>query len=162
MSDRLCAYLILGGQLPRAKLPQLLKAITAADVSLEWGDCCFRPASEKELLNVRQNGEIFLCDEEARNGEFEELEQACRRLGVAYTRFTEGASGYDPELVDWRPGMKKSVVRHASNCSEAIYVPVKQVEKALRYLEAGQIHKANQTLRALCPEVLKLPPFKIV
>ena len=162
MSEHLCAHITIGGKLERSHLPELLKAITEAGVSLEWGDCCFRPATETDLLEARKNGQIFLCDEQARNGEFEELELTCRRLGLAYTRYSEGKYEYDPEIVDWRPGMKEPLIRRSSNSSEAIYVPASEVKKALQHLEAGHVRKAKNLLRSLCPEVPKLPVFKIV
>ena len=162
MSDRFCAYIMIGGQLPQRRVPELLKAIAIANVSFEWGDCCLQPTTEAELLQARHKGKIYLCDAETRYGEFPELEQACRELGLAYTRHSEGKYGYDAIVVNWRPGMKNPLARRSSNSSEAIYVPAQQVKKALRHLESGRASKAKTMLRALCPEVPKLPPFKIV
>jgi hypothetical protein len=42
------------------------------------------------------------------------------------------------------------------------YVPEVQVRKVLVHLEADRVAKAKSILRSLCPEVPKLPPFKIV
>jgi len=162
MSDRFSAYIMIGGRLPKNRVPELLKAITDAGVSFEWGEAILQPTTEAELLQARHKGKLFLCDAEARYGEFPELEQACRTLGLPYTRYSEGKYEYDPILSDWRPGMREPLVRRSSNSSEAIYVPAKEVKKALQQLDAGRIGKAKSLLRSLCPEVPRLPPFRIV
>ena len=162
MSDRFSAYIMIGGRLPKRQVPDLLKAITNAGVSFEWGECILQPTTEAELLQAQHKGKLFLCDTEARYGEFPELEQVCRTLGLAYTRYSEGKYEYDAILVDFRPGMKEPLFRRSSNSSEAIYVPASEVKKALRHIEAGRVGKAKGLLRSLCPEVPKLPAFKIV
>jgi hypothetical protein len=162
MSDRFSAYIMIGGRLPKRQVPDLLKAITNAGVSFEWGECILQPTTEAELLQARHKGKIFLCDAEARYGEFPELEQACRTLGLPYTLYSEGKYEYDPLLTDWRPGMKKPLFRRSSNSNEAIYVPANEVKKAFQHLEAGRVGKAKVLLRSLCPEVPKLPPFTII
>ena len=162
MSDRFCAYIRIGGPLPRRRVPELLKAVVNANASFEWGDCCLQPTTEAELLQARHKGKIYLCDAEARYGEFPELEQACQTLGLAYTRCSEGKYEYDALVVDWRPGMKKPLVRVGSSSSEATYVPVAKVKKVLHHLEAGQVRKAKEMLRTLCSEIPRLPVFKIV
>lgn len=162
MSDRFSAHIMIGGQLAKKRVPDLLQAITNAGVSFEWGESILQPTTEDELLQARHKGKLFFCDAEARYGEFPELEQACRTLGLPYTRYSEGKYEYDPLLTDWRPGMKKPMFHRSSNSSEAIYVPAKAVKKALRHIEAGHVGKAKTLLRSLCLEVPKLPPFKIV
>lgn len=104
-----------------------------------------------------------MCDQEAKYGEFPELEKACRRLGLAHTRFTEGWCGSDAELLDWRPGMAKPLIRTVSNDDcERTFVATDSVREALAALEAGHVRKATNLLRKLCPEVPTLPAFEIV
>lgn len=162
MSDRMSAYISIGGRLARSRVPELLKAITAAGVSLEWGDSFFTPASAKELLAFLHDGRLWLCDEQALYGEFPNIEALCRRLRLPYTRYSEGKYEYDPEVVDWRPGMAEVLTRTASNYGTTTYVPTEDVKKVLQHLEAGRVSKAKKLLRALCPEVPELPPFQIV
>ena len=162
MSDRIAAYITIGGKLSRSKLPKLLKAIAEADVATNWGDAFFQPQNEEELLSALINGRLWLCDDESSDGHFPELEEPCRKLGLSYTRLCESRYEHDALLVDWRPGMRKPLTRVTSNVRNATYVPESQVRKALANLEAGRIGKAKSLLRSLCPEVPKLPPFRII
>jgi len=162
MSDRIAAHITIGGKLSRSKLPKLLKAIAEADVATNWGDAFFQPQNEEELLSVLMNGRLWLCDDESSDGHFPELEEPCRKLGLSYTRLCESRYEYDAEMVDWRPGMKKPLVRVSSNVRNEAYVSETQVRKALVHLEAGRIGKAKRLLHSLCPEIPKLPPFEIV
>jgi hypothetical protein len=158
MSANIC----IGGQLPPSRIPDLLRAICDAGVSLEWGDAVFRPATGEELLAKLEEGQIWLCDEES-HGEFPELEATCRKLGLPYTRYAEGGVETDAELVDWRPGMRKALTRIASNCDQSTaYVTTKDVERALKHLKAGRTEQARRILERLCPVIPALPPFEIV
>lgn len=162
MSDRFSAYIMIGGRLPKHRVPELLKAIMNAGVSFEWGESILQPTTEAELLQALHKGRLYLCDVEARDGEFPELEQVCRTLDLAYTRHSEGKYEYDPITTDWRPGMREPLFRRSSNSSEAIYVSATQVKKAIRHLEAGRSGKAKKLLQSLCPDVPRLPRFQIV
>jgi hypothetical protein len=162
MSERYAAYIMIGGDLPQSRVSELLETIRSASVSHEWGDPAFEPQSAGDLSAAVLKGHLWLCDDQSRYGTFPELEAACRKLGLSYTRWAEGYCEYDAELVDWRPGMRKPLVRVSSNASEATYLPTEQVKKVLRHLEANRVAKAKALLRPLCPDVPKLPPFKIV
>ncbi len=162
MSERLCAEIRIGGRLSRGQLPEFLKAVSKARVSLEWGDACFTPTTADELLESLRDGRLWLCDDQASYGEFPELESACRALGLSYTRRSEGKYERDAEIVEWRPGMAEPLSRVGSNHSQSAYVPVEEVAKALKHLEAGRAGKAKKILRTLCPQLPELPPFKIV
>ena len=162
MSDRIAAHITIGGALSRSRLPGLLKAITEAEVATSWGDAFFQPQSEEQLLAVLMNRRLWLCDDESRDGCFPDLEDACCKLGLSFTRLCESRYEYDSEVVDFRPGMKKPLVRVGSNARNVTYVPEVQARKVLVHLEAGRVAKAKSLLRSLCPNVPKLPPFKIV
>jgi len=162
MSDRIAAHITIGGEMPRAMLPLLLKAIVEAEGATEWGDAFFAPQDEDELLSCLMKNRLWLCDDESRDGAFPGLEDACRKLGLSYTRCCESRYEHNAEVVDWRPGMRKPLTRAGSVTSQLIYVPETRVRKALAHLQAGRIGKATSLLRSLCPTVPELPPFKIV
>jgi hypothetical protein len=122
MSDRFCAQIIIGGRLPRRRLPAFLKAVAASDASLEWGDAPFRPKSADDLLAALRVGRLVLYDDQARFGEFEGLEIACRRLRLAYTRHSESNHQYEAERVDWRPGMHEPTVQMCCSNSPNVLV----------------------------------------
>jgi hypothetical protein len=103
-----------------------------------------------------------LNDDQARFGEFPELEEACRTLGLTYRRHSEGKYELDPEVVDWRPGMSEPLVRMGSNDDrEATYVGADHVRQAIDLLEAGGAKRALSLLREVCPVVPDVPVFEI-
>jgi hypothetical protein len=162
MSERYAAYIKIGGQIRQSCVPKLLEAIRNAAVAHEWGDRPFEPKSAEDLSVAIRDGRLWLCDDQSRYGTFPELEAACRRLHLSYTRWCEGYCEYDAEIVDWRPRIRKPFVRIGSNAGDETYLPATDVTKALRHLEAGGVGKAKALLRSLCPDVPELPPFKIV
>ena len=162
MPERIAAYIMMGGRLPRSRVPGLLKAIREAGVAHDWGECLFEPADADQLLTVMRGQHLWLCDEQASWGEFPELEKACRTLALGYMRHSDAGHEFDPEIAEWRLGMAKPIVRIASNCGTTTYTPTGDVKKALKHLKAGQVAEAAKLLRRLCPNVPKLPSFKIV
>ena len=162
MSVGFSTWIRIGGRIERDKIEPLLEAIQGAGVSLEWGGAPFEPKNADDLIQARGQW-LWLCDDRAGYGEFPKLEATCRKLGLGYTRHCEAMLNYDAERVDFRPGMKKPLVRIGSNVNrETTYVAMKDVRRALKHLEACQRDKALATLRRICPHVLKLPSFEIV
>ena len=163
MSERYCAWIRIGGRINASKTKSLLKTIREAGASLGWGEPLFAPESTAELIGKLQDDWLCLCDDEARYGEFPELEAACRRLGLGYRRHTEAACSYDAEVVDWRVGMNKPLVRRGSNeNTDTVLVPDEAVRAALVDLEAGRVNQAMTTLKALCPDISDLPSFSVI
>jgi hypothetical protein len=163
MSSRYSAWIRIGGTLERAKAEPLLTAIREEYVKLDWHSPLFEPTTVEELVNARQDGWLWLCDEEARYGEFDRIERVCRELGLSFRRHTEAWCGEDALLLDWRPGMAEPLVRTgSSDHSDTVLVSEDEVRKALAALEAGDAAEAIRTLKALCPPVPELPPFEVV
>ena len=163
MSERYCAWIRIGGQIKHSSLEPFLKAICQSYVRLNWGEPHFEPKTIDELREAEQDDWLWLCDEDARHGEFSELEEVCRKLGLAYKRSCEAWCGYDAELVDWRPGMEEPLFRTCSNEDyKILLVDVGTVAEALVELEARQIQNEINKLRNICPQVPDLPPFEIV
>ena len=163
MSSRYAAWIRIGGTVEHAKAEPLLKAVRDACVKRDWLADPFQPSTIDELLDAREDDELWLCDEEAKYGEFEAMEGACRELGLSYCRHTEAWCGEDAVLIDWRPGMQEPLVRRGSNDnSDTALVPEEPVGKALAALEAGDAPEAIRILKDLCSHVPDLPPFDIV
>ena len=162
MSERYAASIRIGGEIKQPDLARLLDAITKASVFCHWGEPPFEPKSAEELAVAVRDGHLFLCDEQTRDGEFPELETACRELGLSYTRWSEGFCSYDAEVVEWRPCMNEPAAFVGSNAGDATFVPADEVRKALKHLESNHIGRARELLRKLCPDIPKLPPFTIV
>ena len=160
MGARYSAWIRIGGSLERSRAERLMKAIRADYARLDWGEPPFEPQSAEELLAARSDDRLRLCDEEARYGEFNKIESACRELGLSYRRHTEAWCGEDATLVDWRPGMAEPLVRVASNeGGDEALVSEERVCEALGLLETGHIVEGIAALRTLCPAVPEIPPF---
>jgi hypothetical protein len=163
MSERYATWIKIGGRIKRSRVEGLLKAIREAGVRTDWGEPFFAPKTIKELLEACKDGWLQLCDEEARYGEFPQLETACQRLKLGYRRHCEGICGYDAEVVDWRPGVKAPVARKSSNeHPDDTLVLASAVTEAIALLEGGHIQQGIDALKHLCPDVPDLPPFKII
>ena len=162
MSSRYAAWIRIGGTVERANAEPLLKAVRDAWAKRDWNAEPFQPSTVDELLDAREDGWLWLCDEEAKYGEFEAIEGACRELGLSYCRHTEAWCGEDAILIDWRPGMQEPVERVSSNDnSDAVLVSEETVREALDALEAGGAPEAIRILKSLCLQVPDLPPFEI-
>ena len=165
MSERYCAWIRIGGSIERSQSEPLLAAITQAAAQLDWGEPPFEPSSVNDVNAACQEPEgwLWLCNEEARYGEFPELEQACRALSLGYTRFCEAWCGSDAEIVDWRPGMTEPLSRTCSTADgDVLLVDVSAVREALTDLEAGRHQQALDKLRSLCPQIPDLPRLEFV
>jgi len=109
MSDRMAAEIWIGGKIPMSLVPALCAAISDEGVSLEWGDAPFRPSTADDFRQALREDDqaarlLWLCDEEAGGGVFEELEAFLREHEIAYTRQSTGHYEFDPEMVHFRPG----------------------------------------------------------
>ncbi|GMU20588.1 MAG: hypothetical protein AMXMBFR13_06850 [Phycisphaerae bacterium] len=162
MSDRMSAEIRIGGKVKRSHLPKLCEAIRAEGVSFDWGDAQVDDIAPENITQyVSEDGVLCFCDDQARYGEFEGLEAALVKLGIAFDRESEGKYEYDPEVRHYRPGEIDEV-----RCTNHEGVPViypADVEKALKALKAGKIEKSIQMLEKLCPQAPSpLLQFEIV
>ena len=57
MSERYAANIVIGGSLPKIRLPELLEVVQETDVSIEWGDAPLNPQSEQDLLSAIDEGQ---------------------------------------------------------------------------------------------------------
>ena len=106
MADYMAAEIHIGGKVRRSVVQALCTVITKSGVSLEWGDGPCHLNTPEELLQARSADEplvLKLFDDQARWGQFEELEKFLREHGIAYCRWSEGKYEYDAEAVAFDP-----------------------------------------------------------
>ncbi len=163
MSERYCTFIEIGGRIHRSQLEPLLTAIREDGVRTDWGEPDFEPQAADELLEGQKDGRLRLCDEEARYGEFPQVEQACRELGLAYCRHCEGTYGNDAWVAAWWPGLAEPVGHRSSNEHPGdIVIPASEVKEAITMLESGHIQPGIDLLKQACPDLPDLPPFEVV
>lgn len=156
-------WIRIGGQLAISRADALLRAIAAANVCTKRGEMPFAPDEANELFAARREGYLLLGDPQSKQGRFPQLESICRLLGLSYTRFTASTDETDAELVDFRPEMRKPLVRTGSSADwDRVLIEVSIIQQALSRLYAGQVQQAIQILVAACPPVSELSPFELV
>jgi hypothetical protein len=179
MSEQMAAEIWIGGKIAASLVPGLCAAIAKEYVSLEWGDSHFRPSTADELLAACRENEqdvrlLWLCDDQARWGEFEDLEQFLREHDIAFTRRSDGRYEYEPAIAEYRPN--EGVFVLAANNSGEVVIPAYElatVETSLA--EAVQLAHGNEKEKAwplvesalrvlrekLPPKLPALEPFEI-
>jgi hypothetical protein len=105
MSDRFGVEIQIGGQLPVAKVQDLIDAINSEGMSLDWGECPIRLKTREDLINCLASKEspIVLVDDERAWGDIDDLEQTCQELGLIYKIIVEPRYEYSGELKFWSP-----------------------------------------------------------
>jgi len=170
MSDRFSAQILIGGNLPKAKVPDFLKALEADGVRHEWGEHYIRAEEGEQALTKseygRENGTKVLrfCDEEACYGQFEKVEEFCEKNKLSFDRNSEAYCSYDAETVSFRPGHRDC---RFSDQNGNPLVPVSAITRAFgkdcKKVEKMPKDKLVKTLKKLCGlDVPELPEFKIV
>lgn len=115
MADYMAAEILIGGRIPASIVPELCQAIRQERLGLDYDRVCFEPDSASDLVEACRadlHGALLLklSDDQARWGEFEQLERFLQQNGIAYTRRSEGKHDCDPEQVEFRPGQDLVVI----------------------------------------------------
>lgn len=171
------AQITIGGWISRAIVPGLLQALATQRAALDWGDVPFTPKSAEALLQGRRviDGELVLqlCDVEARDGRFDNLETYLRKRQVPFDRRTEASFNHAPTLVVYRPERE---LQSFCTDGDASLVPAEplwelgdalaQFRRRLRRGAKGAVREEFEALlaafeRAVPPRPEPLPAFEI-
>ncbi|MBT3381185.1 MAG: hypothetical protein HN742_11225 [Lentisphaerae bacterium] len=147
MADYFWGRIEIGGDLRRQHLPRFCQAVGADD--------------EFDLLRFIEDGHIVLDNCEARYGQFEELEDACREIGLPYTRQSDGKYEFSPEVVFWQPGMTGAytvITDHDHN----MQVSMDDVRAIRDALVGNDIPSACFLADKAIVDLPALPPFQVV
>ncbi|REK39226.1 MAG: hypothetical protein DWQ46_18240 [Planctomycetota bacterium] len=172
----MAAEIWIGGKVPASVAPELCAVIASQCVATEWGDAHFAPESPQDLLDACKDTSgvalLWLCDDQARWGEFDALETFLREHGISYKRRSDGRYEYDAELIEYRP--ERDVVATTTNAEGEPIIPVSKLAAVDAVLDSAQqarsrsemlaaLQAAQQLLREqLPPNVPPLEPFSIV
>ncbi len=146
MADYFWGRIEIGGVLRRKDLLQFCQAVGATD--------------EFELLRSVEDGHVVLDDCEARYGQFEELEDVCREVGLPYVRHSDGKYEFSPEIVFWQPGMEGAyavITDHDHN----MQVSMDDVRAIRDALVANDIPNACFLADRAVVDLPELPPFSV-
>lgn len=180
MSEQMSAEIWIGGEIPARLVARLCTIIAEQCVATDWGNGCFRPCTADDLLSACKDNPqgvrlLWLCDDQARWGEFELLESFLRRHKIAYTRRSDGKWEFEPCLTEYRPPGR--LLAFTTNNAGEVVVPVTKLTSLAEALSktpkrparatSGQYRRAVTAIlrglrNALPPQVPPLDPFEIV
>lgn len=107
MSDRFATQIQIGGRLKSLKIKELIDAINASEMSLEWGENVVDDLKTKEDLLECVDGKtktIILKDSERSwDIDSDDLEKTLQKLNLCYLKNVDADHGYDGELKFWSP-----------------------------------------------------------
>lgn len=145
MADYFWGRIQIGGELRRQDLPRLCR-------EARIGEC--------DLAEHMEDGHFVRDDGEARYGQFEELEDLCRELGLPYIRQSDGKYEFSPEIVFWVPGMEGPnaiITDHDGNMQVAMD-DARRIRDSLR---EGSLAEALALAERAAVELPVLPQFRI-
>ena len=181
MADHLAAEIWIGGKVPQSQVASLCKAIRDEFVSLDWGSGAFSPQTGIDLREAVKDGPqgdslLWLTDDQARWGEFEQLEGFLRESSIPYDRKSSGKYDYDAEISSYRPGI--GLYTWPTNMEGEPIVAgstLQKIEQKLaaivKSLQCGRVKQEKiaprvenllkQLRKTLPPELPPLPAFEV-
>lgn len=163
MADYFPGEIRIGGPIPRAVLPELIRAILAAGPSL--GDYGRARATQESLEEALRDGRIVeLCDEQACGGQFADLEAFLVERGIHFDRHSDARHEFDAQNVHCR-GKGPPLVVPATQGGESLIrrqgvlealddpsLPAEDKLKAIRQLVASPQLSPLEPIRLLPEE----------
>ena len=129
----------------------------------EWGQSEQRGALTPDTISQvidEDMGFIIFRDDQARYGEFEDLEELCRQLGLSYDRTSVARYEHDGESARWRPGMEQPLVESATQNGNSL-IARERVEACLVIFKDGRVEDGIKALQDLLPDVAPLTKFEL-
>lgn len=175
MADRIWAKISIGGEVPRDLMMGLSDAITRCQVEgevAEAGEFSPKDTSLGDYPSLEKYFEAFLnedgdalafVDEQAPNGEFEEIETFCRENNIAYDRMHICSGPYQAEYVYWRPGMSEPYMELCDDNGRELVdgTRLREIMGNLATFTTISGSSAASMLKELCPSQPEtLAPFQ--
>jgi len=156
MADYAPGNIDIGGPVPRRLVPELIKQIREAGVSLDWGGLAFLPETEQDLVDAADEYRIQLFDENAMFGRFPELEHFLVENGISYDRISDPLPESSGVLVIHRPGATYAM---RTDSDGGIVVGADAITGIRKALEAGDTAAALAICKAELPDYPELAPL---
>ena len=166
MADRFPGEIHIGGTLRVAEHnPDDIDTFLAecCEQPTDWGESAHGEALTLDTIDQvidQDTGLIIFRHDQACYGEFQELEEICRELGLPYDRTSDAKYEHDGELVRWRPGMERPLVENATQGGNPL-IDRERVEACLATLKAGRVEDGITALQDLVPDVAPLARFEV-
>ena len=145
MADHFWARIDIGGNLDRRSLERFCR-VFGADL--------------RSLPECMENGHLVKVNPEASCGQFSDLEDLCRELGLSYIRHSDGRYECPPEITFWTPD-SADPVRLLIDQDGALQVDMDAVRRILAVLQGGDTAEALRLVEAAVKDLPTLPAFRI-
>ena len=161
MGEYYSAEIHIGGTVERSKLKELVLVLRKSAVQdLDESDLATNEIAQ--LLLSPEDAPVHFRDNQAKSGQFEEIESYCRTMGISYDRYSDSHYELDAECSYWRPGFDEPRTFVTDSAGEH-YVPLRDVKDLLvKEREPGVMLEAALAIYIAENEKPPLPPFKVV
>ena len=152
MADYMAAHIEIGGRLARTKLKELLSLIH--ELSAE--DYSSSPPNQEYLQTCAdENKPLALYDDQARYGEFPELEQLCIANNLTFNRHSSPKYEYEGQI-----GL------HSPDSGEQVIGATDEGEPYLKWSELKEYQERGLTLQEVVEKVAEfagnVPAFELI
>ena len=152
MADYMAAHIEIGGKLARTKLTELLSLIE--ELSAE--DYGSSPPNQEYLQTCAdENKPLALYDDQARYGEFPELEEFCIANNLTFNRHSSPKYEYEGQIR-----------LHSPNFGEQVIGATDDGEPYLKWSELKDYHDEGITLQKVIEKVAaydgNVPAFELI
>ena len=175
MADYFPGEIRIGGTIPGDVLEAFLAEVNATGAKVGgYEGLEFAATTAADLTEALDgDGHLFLVNDQARSGMFEEMEAFCVRHGISFDRHSDARYEYDAENISFRTGMKEPVSIPSNNAGEDLFTvgAVRPVVKELtrvvtagltrEKLKAAAVKIIRHLNSLLPPEIEPLPPLQV-
>lgn len=155
MSEHFPAYIKIGGDLVAADLDNFLLAIQRYDLRIgEWYSDY--PTKEGLIAASDQSRPLYLYDDSAPFGQFEELEAFCESHQLTYRRASDAFNEWNAEIVYYDPIRKRTYLCLGTQDGD----PAITLTDLLQHQKAG--HTLEVVIATMSRFQASLPPFRLI
>ncbi len=157
MADHFPGEITIGGDIPLRLLDSLSEMIASENVSIDWQYALDKAQVRKAIEQAAASGQtVRFTDNEARQGQFDELESFLVRHRIHFDRHSDARHEYDGENVHYRGRGRPGVMLATQNGRDAICC-----QEILKILAGRKPDRAKlETIRKLIRVSAPLAPVR--
>ena len=125
--------------------------------------------------NLNSSGHLKICDSQALNGCFQDIEKLCKNLFLSFDRISDAYYEYDGEYSSYRPDQKPKEETFKADQSGRIMIPLSDIEGLYSIVNKRELYDSNSntskmrealkeirtTIELVLPKHRELPKFSI-
>jgi len=163
MADRFAGQINIGGKIP-AELKDNLAELIFAEVTYLGTGCSEEIGAVEAVYKqfdsaASMNLPVRFSDDQARYGEFPDLEAFLRKHNIHFDRQSDARYEYDGETVIFR-GDKEWTFNSTQNGE--LLVSYDKIREALEIVSAGDLAKCLNAIQEIAPDYPVLEPLEFV